>query len=301
VIRGDGKVGVGRFGFGVLLFLFCTALPVRGQLLEDLRSNYQSSRARLEAELKAFDVFEGTWQAVLDSVDAAKVRGDDSARDAAYLVAQTLAVTRGQRLGLQEEIRDILNISRDNLRAALEREISEMEAVYDTASVSTQENIDTLIESMEREIRALDRERELPQLTPVGRIQIDAIDRPEEIYFKAELLDRRADQYEQRLQDLDSQLTMLKRRLSRQRGRRDVRQQRDRFDDVRVPVGSTAQSGTDGANRGVSAADSLGIRQPQTLEEEIQVLESLRSDWISYRDQLRGQARSFRLRAGGRQ
>ena len=135
----------------------------------------------------------------------------------------------------------------------------------------------------------------------MGGITIDAIDRPDEIRFKADLLDRRANQYEQRLQDLASDLATLNQRLNRQRRRQDVRLQRDRFDDVRVPVGSTAQSGTDGANSGVAAADSLGVRQPQTLEEEIEVLELLRAEWTSVRDALRGQARRFRVLAGGPQ
>jgi hypothetical protein len=297
--RGRSAARVVRGAVLAIFFSLGSSLSAQGQLLEDLRSNYRSARANLEAESRAFDVFEGTWQAALDSVDSAKMRGDDDARDAAYVTAQVLAVTRGQRLDRQEQLREILSVSRDNLKAALIREISEMEAVYDTASIPVQENIDTLIDGIEQEIRGLDREQQLPQLTQVGRITIDVIDRPEDIFFKAELLDRRANRADQTIQDLESQLVTLIRRLSRKRSRRDVRLQRDRFDDVRVPVGATAESGTDGANSAVSVADSLGIRHPQTLEEEIQVLESLRSDLISYRDDLRGLARSFRALAGG--
>lgn len=282
-----------------LLGMLCCFVPAQGQLLEDLRSTYQSSQARLEAELRAFDVFEGTWQAALDSVDAAKARNDDGARDAAYLVAQSLAVIRGRRFELQSQITGTLAQDRDTLRSALLRDISEMETAYATASSQTQQDIDTLIASLEQEIRALDIAEASPRVARVGLITIHPIDRPEDIFLKAELVEARADRQDQSIQDIDDQLSALKRRLARQRTRRDVRIQRDRFDDVRVPVGGTAQSGTDGANSAVAAADSLGIRPPQSLEEEIREIESYRAYLVSYRDELRGLARSFRARAGG--
>jgi len=289
-----------RGGLVSLVLLSCFATPSQSQLLEDLRSNHRSASARLEGELRAFEVLDRNWQVAYDSVEAAKSRNDDAARDGAYVIAYARGVTRDQSFQRQEQMRADLKVARDNLRAALITEIAGMESAYETATAAIQENIDAVIAGMEQEIRALDQESERPRVTPLGQISIVAIDRPDDILAKADLIENRANQADQSILDIDIQLDDLNRRLRRQRTRRDVRSARERFDDVRVPVGATAQSGTDGANNSLSAADSLGIRAPQTLEEEIQLLESIRASLVVLRDELRGRARAWRTLAEGR-
>jgi len=272
---------------------------VRAQLLDELRAAYRAARDDVEARVSARSVVENEWQAVLDSIDAANERGDDGARDEAYLIAQTRAISRDEQIRLEEEARERLDVARANLRAALLREISELETAYDTASAVRAEELDAIIEGYEREIRQLELERELPRVATVARITIESIDRPEDICVKASVLALRADQLEETLAELSTRINELERRLRQQQRRADARTLRERFDDVRVPVGGSAQSGTGGGSSSIAATDSLGIRQPQTLEEEIQLLETVRAETEGYRNELRGLVRNWIVRAGG--
>jgi len=289
-------------GGAVLALGLCAAVPAAVQAqasLDDLRAAYRAARDDLDARLSARSVIENEWQSVLDSIDAANERGDEEARYQAYLIAQARAIARDEQIRLEEESRERLRIARANLKQALLREAGELSAAYDTASVARAERLDALIEGMEREVVNLDRQQEIPRVATIARITIEPIDRPENICVKATLLSLRADQLGQTLEDTEVRIQELERRLRIQRTREDNRNLRERFDDVRVPVGQSAQSGTEGGNTSITAADSLGIRQPQSLEEEIAVFRTVLAQTESYQAELRGLVRNFTSIAGG--
>ena len=299
MIRGRGRGGR-WWALASLILVLVVPAPVQAQAsLEDLRAAYRAARDNLDARLSARSVVENQWQAVLDSIDAATDRDDEAARDRAYLIAQVRSEERDEQIRLEEEAREQLRIARANLRSALLRQINELSSAYDTASVSRAEQLDALMEGYEQELLQLGREQEIPRVARVARITIEPIDRPVDICAKATLLSLRADQIGEIVQNTEFRIDELERRLRIQRTREDNRNLRERFDDVRVPVGGSAQSGTEGGNTSITAADSLGIRQPQTLEEEIQVFRTVLSQTESYQAELRGLVRNFISIAGG--
>jgi len=292
----------GRWWWALLPLVFVVVTPstVQAQAsLEDLRAAYRAARDNLDARLSARSVVENQWQAVLDSIDAATEREDEEARDQAYLIAQLRSEERDEQIRLEEESRERLRIARANLRSALLREINELSSAYDTASVTRAEQLDALLEGYEQEIIELDREQEIPRVARVARITIEPIDRPVDICTKATLLSLRADKIGETVENTRIRIQELERRLRIQRTREDNRNLRERFDDVRVPVGGSAQSGTEGGNTSITAADSLGIRQPQTLEEEIEVFRTVLDQTEAYRAEVRGLVRNFITIAGG--
>ncbi len=284
---------------GTLPLLAVLAPRAHGQDLNQLRREIEVARSGLELAISELNVYEGRWEEAYDSIQSAKRRGDDAALERAYATAHALSDDRSLAKQSEDSAATALTEAKRRLEGGLNRDIRRLELAMDTASVERQEELDLLIEALERELTDLQRDDQFQvQTAAIALITIDPIDLPEDIIAKAELLERRAQQAQETIDDLDGRLEELNDRLRRERRRRDSRRSIERFDDVRIPVGNPAQSASENSgDPGVAAGDSTAIQRPMSLEEEIRTLGELRRQFVQDRDEFLGRARSFRARA----
>jgi hypothetical protein len=284
---------------GAAACLLLLAPSARGQDLNQLRREFELARSGIELAVRELNVYEGRWEEAYDSIQTAKRRQDDGALEMAYARAHGLSDDRSLAKQAEDSAASALDEARRRLEDGINREIRVLELAMDTATVSHQEEIDLLIEGLERELVDLQRGEEFRiQTAAIALITIDPIDLPEDIIAKAELLERRARQAQETIDDLDERLVELNDRLRRERRRRDSRRSIERFDDNRIPVGDPAQAASEhSGDPGVASGDSTVVQRPVTIEEQIRALETLRFQFVRDRDEFLGRARSFRARA----
>ncbi len=267
--------------------------------LTQLRLDYQAAEHEAEAAELAFEARDGRWAEVMDSITASRARGDDEVRARWFAQAEALA---GARSAARERFEERARIAQDTgalLAALLDQEIERLVAAADTASPLGFRNINAIVGDLEIEWDRLVREStSTVQAVALSSISIDPIDGPDDILAKAELLEYRGQQADENIRDLDDQLGTLRERERFNRSRRDNLSELGRFDDNRLPVGPAGRGPDPDPVVSVAPSDSTVVEWPRTLEDQIQGLERLRQDLVSFRDQLRARAVSFRSVAG---
>ena len=284
----------------------CTAFSAAGSLegqsapnLIQVRLDYQSTVSEAEAAGFAFEARDGQWTEIMDSIAAARIRGDDEGRTQWFARAEALAGARSTARERFEERTRAAQSAGGRLAAVLDREIERLVAAADTASPLAFRDINAVVGDLELERDQLVRESTVTvQAVALAAITIDPIDGPEDILAKAELLEHRARQANDNISDIDEQLVTLRERERFNRSRRDNLSELGRFDDNRLPVGPPGRGpGTDPLV-GVAPGDSTTVQRPRPLEDQIRGLENLRAGLMRDRDQLRIRASRFREVAG---
>ena len=286
--------------------VLCAALTLPGGLfgqtppsLSQVRLDYQSSVSEAEAARFAFEARDGQWAEVMDSIAAARARGDEARRTQWFARAEALAGARSTAAERYEERTRAAQGAGALLAAVLDREIERFVVASDTASALTFRDLNAIVGDLEVERDQLVRESTITvQAVALSSITIDPIDGPEDILAKAELLEHRARQANDNITDIDVQLGTLRERERFNRSRRDNLSELGRFDDNRLPVGPAGRGPGPDPVVGVSQGDSTSIQRSRTLEDQIRGLENLRTNLANFRDQLTARAVSFRNVAG---
>lgn len=276
--------------------------PAGAQTMEQLvvqrRLELGQARAAHQAALAAFNVLDRQFSQALDEVRAARRSGDNARLERAYALAQDRSVPhRAQEVRLSDAAAALVR-ARQALVDALAGRMEELVRSMDAAASGEQRaRLNTLFMDHQRELAALEAEAtDTFRLAPVvlPDIVFDPRDGPDELSFKAELLERRAADADSVIADTDRRIQDLTRRMRIERQGRDFLAGAERFDDTRVPV--VAARPTPG-QRPASDSTVAGAR-PLTLEERIEALTHYRAQMEAYRDELRVRARQFRLRVG---
>ena len=235
----------------------------------------------------------------MDSIAAARIRGDEEGRTQWFARAEALADARSTAAERYEGLVGAAQTAGGRYATALDQEIGRLVVAADTASALTFRDINAIVGDLGVERDQLVRESTVTvQAVALSSITIDPIDGPDDILAKAELLEHRARQANVNILDIDEQLGTLRERERFNRSRRDNLSELGRFDDNRLPVGPAGRGPEPDPVIGVTPGDSTAIGRPRTVEDQIRGLEGLRRDLVGFRDQLMARAGSFRNVAG---
>lgn len=283
------------FGAG----LGAPAAAVAQANIQQVRLDHRAALSAADAAGFAFEAQDRRWTEAMDSIKAARARGDEDGLARAWARAEALQADRGSAIDRYEKMTREAQEAGVLLATVLDSEINRLVVAADTAGAATFQSISALVLDLEFERDRLERESTTAvQAVALASITIDPPDGPEDIIAKAQLLERRADQAEDLISLIDEELRTLRNRERLERSRRDNRSARERFDDTRLPTGTSSRSNMAEAREGVAASDSTAVQRPRTVEERIRGLENLRAGYVRDRDQLRARAASFRTVAG---
>lgn len=293
----------GGFSLAAVVFfgamLVAPAAAAAQANIQQVRLDHRAALSAAEAAGFAFEAQDRRWTEALDSIASAGARGDEDARDRARARAEALQAERRAAIDRYEQTTRKAQEEAAVLATVLDREINRLVAAADTASAGTFENISAIVLDLEFERDQLERESTTTvQAVALAQITIDPPDGPEDIIAKAQLLESRADKADDIIAGVDDELVALRNRARLQRARRDNQSARERFDDTRLPTGTSRRNSGTEAREGVAASDSTAVQGRRTVEDRIRGLESLRAELLSWRDQLRARAVSFRTVAG---
>lgn len=267
---------------------------------------FQSARSAHESALDARSAAERRFSRALQEIEGARASQDDDRIEAAYARAQQQAV---ELQSLEQRVRQTAQRTeeaREALLQALDQRLESLVAELSrTAGRQEQQELAALIRNLRNRVQEVERAGELTreiQLVAVPEVTFDPRDGPVELQWKAELLERRAEQYEERIGEIDAQIEQLRRRQRRNRNLQDMLAGIERFDDDQVPVTPRQERRDSDAEavepEGGQPSDSAGAEAPQmTLEERVQSLEVLRLRIESFREQVLVRASQFRERA----
>lgn len=276
--------------------------PAGAQTLEQVvgqrRLELRAARATHESARRMFEVVDRQFSAALDEVRDARNSGDGERLERAYARALDRSVPLRDQERRLEEAQAALDAARDRLIEVLEARLEQLVREMDAAS-SAQERtrLDVLFRDLSSELQSLEAEaggtfRIDPVVLP--EIIFDPRDGPDELRFKAEVLERKAADADSVIRNTEGLIQTLSNRLRTQRQVRDMVASLDRFGDTRVPVVTGAPPGD---RTSVTDSTVVGAR-PLTLEERIEELRDYVTQLQAYRDQLLIRAEQFRRSVG---
>ncbi len=276
------------------------------EIVAERELEFRSAESAHESAVDARSAAERRFSRALQEIEAARESDDERRMEAAYARAQQQAV---ELQSLEQRVRQTaqrLDEARESLLDVLDRRleslVSELGATPDPGR---QEEIAALIRNLRTRVEEVERAGEFTEevrLAALPEVTFDPRDGPVELRWKAELLQRRASQYEERIAEIDEQIGELRRRQRRDRNLQDLLAGIERFDDNQMPVGppretrdpETGSVDPDESEAGDTTAASGG---EMTLEERIESLQVLRERIETHREQVLIQARQFRERA----
>jgi len=281
-----------------------TAAQVAEELVAERDLEYRSTRSAHDAALDARAAADRRFTRALQEIEEAKRENEEDRVDAAYARAQQQALEL-QRL--EQRVRETaarLEETRSALVDALDRRLGELaERISEDPDPGRREELVSLYRDLSNRIREVEGEVQLQedvQLVAAPEISFDPRDTPLDLRWKAELLERRAEQYEVRLAEIGRLVEDLERRARRNRNLQDMLAGIERFDDDRLPVTAEPDRASASAGGGEESAstdeegEGAGTR---TLDERIENLKLLRERIEFYREQVLRRARLFRERA----
>lgn len=282
--------------------LATTAHPSAAQTLEQVvvqrRLELRAARATHESARNTFEVVERQFSSALDEVRDARNSGDGDRLERAYAQALDRSVPLRDQERRLEEAQAALDAARGRLIEVLEARLEQLVREMDAAPGGRERaRLDVLFRDLSAELQSLEAEtggtfRIDPVVLP--EITFDPRDGPDELRFKAEVLERKAADADSVIRNTEGLIQTLSNRLRTQRQVRDMVASLDRFDDTRVPVVTGAPPGD---RASVTDSTVVGAR-PLTLEERIEVLRDYITQLEAYRDQLLIRAEQFRRSVG---
>ncbi len=287
---------------GCLLTVVFAATLVGQQLspeehVESWEQRYRIALDGYRAAESEFDSVNSLWIELENEYEAAQA-ADDEDRMRSFLARfQDLSGRRDRAESALLAHRDTLYEAGDGLISAidagLDQLVAQLEHGPEGSGFETYRRyarLDTLLQSVVREQSDLgDRS---PTLPPMSVIEIREGDTRDDILYKANVLEDRADRLEGVVDLLDEEIEVLTNRQRRERVSAGVRARFERFGDNTLPV----TTGTDAA--GVTGEGGVAANLGLTLEERIARLEGTKEDVVERIGQLRDKAREFRERAG---
>lgn len=288
-----------------------SAVPAPAQEVQDLVAEqnleYRSAKNAHQSALDARAAAERRFNRALQEIRDAQEEGDEDRLRQAYARAQEQAL---QLQSLEERVRERaaeVERARQALLDVLDRQVERMMAeLGETTDPDEQADLAALVRELNVRIREVEREGEVleeeARLVALPEIAWDPRDGPEELRWKAELLERRARQYAARIDEIAVQIEDLRRRQRRNRSLSDLVTGIQRFDDDQVPVVSPSEDGGSQAGGGVDGGgeeegEEGESTETSSLDDRIESLELLRERIEEFREQVLFRARQFRDQA----
>lgn len=306
----SGALPVAIFAVG-LLFTLGRPAPVPAQVesqdvVSERELDYRSARGAHQAALDARSAAERRFERALQEIRAAQDDDDEDRLRAAYAQAQDQAL---QLQSLEQRVRDTaerVEVARERLVTALDARVESLMAELSEArSRLQQEELGALVRDLTYRIREVEEEGDLVEetrLAALPEVAWDPRDGVQELTWKAELLQRRARQYEERIEEIEGQIQDLRRRERRNRSLNDLLTGIQRFDDDQVPVVSPSED-ADPRSESVEQEQQQDDDTTSTtsrevsLQQRIERLELLRTRIEEFRNEVLFRARQFRNRA----
>ena len=296
-----------------LLLMAVAAAPSVGvaqessqDVVSERELEYRSARGAYQAALDARAAAERRFERALQEIRAAQEEGDEGRLRRAYAQAQDQAL---QLQSLEQRVRETserVDRVRGALVAALDARVEALVAeLGETRNRIRRQELGALVRNLTFRIREVEEEGDLTgetHLAALPEVAWDPRDGVQELNWKADLLERRARQYAERIDEIDSQMEDLRRRQRRNRSLNDLLTGIQRFDDDQVPVVSPSddaetRSGSVEQNQEEETDTASAGSQEMTLEDRIESLELLRTRIEDFRDEVLFRARQFRNRA----
>lgn len=277
------------------------AAPAAGQTTEERalerRLEFRAAQEAYEAAESALTVVEAQFAAALREVDRARRANDENALERAYAEALTRSIPVSDRRQSVEAAGVRFREARQALIDVLILRQQELLADFDVASNRAErDGIDILLRDNSLELERLEAEAEEALTTgPIvmPNVAFDNREGPNEIRFKARILERAAADVDSVIVSVENQIQGLRDRLQRERTSRDFRTGLDRFGD-RADLTVSGPPTTDPT---VQASDSTAVGGlPVSLEERVEALEAILESLELRRDELLLRAQMFRER-----
>ena len=280
--------------------------PSWADLVEEWELRYGEARDLHSAAYKAYQVVENQWGQLLAEHEEARQAEDEDRIGRLLAQFQNL---QGQR----DRLRSVLNARKEDWYAAydgllqvLHNYLDILIGVLERSPVGSQGEEQDLytkynrrLEEVETEVEGVLGPRQSLEIPPMPDINIREGDSRADILRKARFVDRRVEQLERLVEDLDREITYLGRRQRRNRTREDVQAALNVFDDRTVPVVAPPSSNTDPTGvTGISDTTVVNLLH-LPLEARLELMESTREAVVDLIEQLKEKARGFREMAGG--
>ena len=303
----------GKYAWLVALVLLSAATVPTGvaaqsvaDVVAEWELKYGSARDSYNAAYQDYQVIENQWGQLLTEYDNAR-QADDEDR-----VGRLLAGFQNLQ-GERDRLKSVLNARKeewytayDGLLGSLHAYLDILVAALEQSPVGSQGEEQDLYTKFNRRLEEVEEEvaetlgpRQSFEVPPLPDINIREGDSRADILRKARFIDRRVEQLEDLVEDLDREIAYLVRRQRRDRTREDVRAALNVFDDRAVPVVTPPSANTDRTGvTGVADTTVVNLlRLP--LEERLERLSLTREGVIDQIDGLKEKARAFREAAGG--
>lgn len=260
---------------------------------------YRAARATYQAALENWQVQERPYSEALDEFFAARAIGDSEQEEAALrrFYARSGELQRLDRR--VSETQAVLDEARELLVAALDARLNVIqERLAEPISPAERQRLDAEALDLSFQYQELDDEGSNVLSTEAGvfypTIDFDDKDGPTDWRIKAQLAERRAEQADTQLAEVDRNIRRVENLQRLQRNRQDARATRDRFGDAELPVSSAGPDRERGAE---ALADTTGVALEELpLDRRLEILREVRVQLALLVDQLKARAQAFRDR-----
>ncbi len=274
--------------------------------VEEKYLDYGEAKSLWEAAFQAWQRVENQWDELLDEHESATEAEDEDRIDRARAQIQNLQGQRNAAISALNARKEEWYVAYDALLGVLHNYLDILIEALQGSPVGSSGEEQNLYTEYTRRLDEVDNEvaerlgpRHSFELPPMPDIAIREGDSPNDILLKARFIDRRVEQLERLVEDLDQEITYLVRRQRRNRTREDVRAGLNVFDDRTVPVVTPPSSNTDRTGvTGIGDTTAVSLaRLP--LEVRIENMTATREGLIDLIEQSKEKARRFREIAGG--
>ena len=271
--------------------------------VDDLWQEYGAATDAYRAAFTDWEIRERDWGRLMTEYEIVSASGEDGPIQAMLAQIQDLSgqVTRAE---------SVLRAKKEAWYAAGEALIDTIDSYLDILSDqaqrspvgSSQDDLLALYDRWNTRLQEVEEElgqRELQEFVPIPDMDVREGDAPRDLLFKAKLLERRVEQYDRLVQDLDQDIEYLSGRQRRERGHNNFLAGLNRFDETGVPVDARSSRGDVSGAGGVSDTTAVDLAR-ESIEARIQRQKDTRADVIERMNQAKEMAAEFRRLAGGR-
>lgn len=287
---------------GVMAFAAASAVAQEEAILSERELEYRSSLSAFESAVDARAASEVRFSRASGELEAARASGDEQRLTSALAQAQAQALELERLDRRVHEAGERLDEARQGYLAALDAQLETLLAELEaTTNSGERRRLVALMDDLNNQVREVEGDLDVAQeirLVAMPETMPDPRDGPLELRLKAQLLERRIEQYDSAMALIDREIGELESRQQRQRSFQQFMAGINRFDDPAVPVLPPAAPGTDPpADQPTEPASDTAAApgaQEATLDQRIESLQVLRARIENAREQVRIRARLFR-------
>lgn len=265
------------------------------QEVKNRQEVYGAAKERYQADSAEVHRIQHDWDQLFEQLGAARDRGEDDEvrRLSGELQELDEEKTRWERQAI--ESREAWIKAGEQLQDGLDDYLDILSNQIQNSPLGADDEASRLYIEYEDHLEKL--EIELPpeqvEIEPMPEVEISPGDGPREIRNKLSLLERRVEQFQDLLADLNREIEALERRQVRERRMRDREADRGRFGDDEFPTGGVRTSVTGGAQISDTAAVKV------TLEDRIERKRNFRDKVEEELGKLEEKVKEFKARLPG--